>query len=62
MNEKEQKILKLYTSKTRGKEIAKIMGFKSDKYVKFRKYVVKEKLKNMIANDEHFQNIYQMGN
>lgn len=62
LNEKEQKILKLYTSKTRGKEIAKIMGFKSDKYVKFRKYVVKEKLKNMIANDEHFQNIYQMGN
>lgn len=62
LNDKEQEILKLYTSKTRGKEIAKIMGFKSDKYVKFRKYVVKEKLKNMIAGDEQFRNIYQLGN
>jgi RNA polymerase sigma factor (sigma-70 family) len=51
----EQKVLSLYISKTPAKEIARIMGFKSDKYAKFRKYLCKEKLKNMITGDEEFQ-------
>jgi RNA polymerase sigma factor (sigma-70 family) len=51
----EQKVLSLYMSKTPAKEIARIMGFKSDKYAKFRKYLCKEKLKNMITGDEQFQ-------
>jgi RNA polymerase sigma factor (sigma-70 family) len=60
LNNSEQKILNLYMNKTHGKEIAKIMGYKSDKYAKYRKYVVKEKLKNMIVNDEQFQNVCSM--
>jgi RNA polymerase sigma factor (sigma-70 family) len=54
----EQKVLSLYMSKIPAKEIAKIMGFKSDKYAKFRKYLCKEKLKNMIVNDEQFPAVY----
>jgi RNA polymerase sigma factor (sigma-70 family) len=54
----EQKVLSLYMSKVPAKEIAKIMGFKSDKYAKFRKYLCKEKLKNMIVNDEEFPAVY----
>jgi RNA polymerase sigma factor (sigma-70 family) len=50
----EQKVLSLYMSKIPAKEIARIMGFKSDKYAKFRKYLCKEKLKNMITSDEQF--------
>jgi RNA polymerase sigma factor (sigma-70 family) len=60
LNNSEQKILNLYMNKTHGKEIAKIMGYKSDKYAKYRKYVVKEKLKNMIINDEQFKEVYRM--
>jgi len=57
----EQKVLKLYISKTSAREIARIMGYKSDKYAKFRKYLCKEKLKNMIINDEEFSKLYQCG-
>jgi len=55
----EQKVLKLYMNKTPAREIAEIMGYKSDKYAKFRKYLCKEKLKNSIMNDPRFQQIYQ---
>jgi RNA polymerase sigma factor (sigma-70 family) len=58
----EQKVLKLYINKTSSKEVARIMGFKSDKYAKFRKYLCKEKLKNMIINDEDYQKIYCTAN
>jgi RNA polymerase sigma factor (sigma-70 family) len=54
----EQKVLKLYIGKTPGKEVAKIMGYKSDKYAKFRKYVCKEKLKNSIINDPLFKALF----
>jgi len=46
-----QKILSLFLSKTPLEEIAQIMGFKSAKYAKTRKYMCKEKLKNRIIND-----------
>lgn len=55
LKQDEQKVLALYMSKTPAKEIARIMGFKSDKYAKFRKYLCKEKLKNLISNDEQFE-------
>lgn len=58
LKEDEKKVLSLYMSKIPAKEIAKIMGFKSDKYAKFRKYLCKEKLRNMIINDEQFPEVY----
>lgn len=50
-----QKILQLFLGKTSLKEIAEIMGFKTEKYAKVRKYMCKEKLKNSIINDPNFK-------
>lgn len=50
-----QKVLRLFMSKTSLKEIADIMGFKTEKYAKTRKFMCKEKLKNMIINDPYFK-------
>jgi RNA polymerase sigma factor (sigma-70 family) len=55
----DQKVLKLFMSKISLKEIAHIMGYKSDKYAKVRKYICKEKLKNSIINDPRYQEIYR---
>jgi RNA polymerase sigma factor (sigma-70 family) len=54
----DQKVLKLHFAKTSSKQAAVIMGFKSDKYAKVRKYICKEKLKNSIINDPLFKTIY----
>jgi RNA polymerase sigma factor (sigma-70 family) len=50
-----QKILKLFMSKVSLREIAEIMGFKTEKYAKTRKFMCKEKLKNSIINDPNFK-------
>lgn len=50
-----QKILQLFLGKTSLREIAEIMGFKTEKYAKVRKYMCKEKLKNSIINDPNFK-------
>jgi RNA polymerase sigma factor (sigma-70 family) len=50
-----QKVLKLFMSKTSLKEIAEIMGFKTEKYAKTRKFMCKEKLKTAIINDPNFK-------
>lgn len=50
-----QKILHLFLGKTSLKEIAEIMGFKTEKYAKTRKFMCKEKLKNSIINDPNFK-------
>lgn len=50
-----QKVLKLFMGKTSLKEIADIMGFKTEKYAKTRKFMCKEKLKNSIINDPFFK-------
>ncbi|MBP6871167.1 MAG: sigma-70 family RNA polymerase sigma factor [Bacteroidales bacterium] len=50
-----QKVLKLFMGKTSLKEIADIMGFKTEKYAKTRKFMCKEKLKEMIINDPYFK-------
>lgn len=49
-----QKVLQLFMSKVSLKEIAEIMGFKTEKYAKTRKFMCKEKLKNSILNDPNF--------
>jgi RNA polymerase sigma factor (sigma-70 family) len=46
-----KKILRLFMNKVPLKEIAEIMGFKTEKYAKTRKFMCKEKLKNAIIND-----------
>jgi RNA polymerase sigma factor (sigma-70 family) len=50
-----QRILQLFLGKTSLKEIAEIMGFKTEKYAKTRKFMCKEKLKNSIINDPNFK-------
>lgn len=50
-----QKVLKLFMGKASLKEIADIMGFKTEKYAKTRKFMCKEKLKEMIINDPYFK-------
>jgi len=50
-----QKILQLFLGRTSLKEIAEIMGFKTEKYAKTRKFMCKEKLKNSIINDPNFK-------
>ena len=46
-----QKVLRLFVKNIPLREIALIMGFKTEKYAKTRKYLCKEELKRRIAND-----------
>ena len=46
-----KKVLRLFMNKVSLREIAEIMGFKTEKYAKTRKFMCKEKLKNSIIND-----------
>ncbi len=49
-----QKLLKLFLRKYPIKEIARIMGHKSEKAAKKKKYICKERLVNSIKNDKRF--------
>lgn len=57
-----QKILQLYFDKVPLKNIAQIMGFKSEKYAKKRKYHCKEYLINSIKQDLEYKNILNNDN
>ena len=46
-----QKLLTLFCNKTSLKEIANIMGFKTEKYAKTRKFMCKNQLRKKIMND-----------
>jgi RNA polymerase sigma factor (sigma-70 family) len=52
-----QKILQLYFDKVPLKSIAQIMGFKSEKYAKKRKFKCKEYLINSVKQDLEFNKI-----
>jgi len=52
-----QKILELYIARIQLKEIANILGYKSDQYVKKRKHQCKEKLVNSIKNDPRYKEL-----
>lgn len=52
-----QKILQLYFDKVPLQNIADLMGFKSEKYAKKRKYSCKEYLIKSIKQDLHYRNI-----
>ena len=52
-----QKILELFLAQIKLKEIARVLGFKSDQYVKKRKHMCKEKLIASIKSDPRFKEI-----
>ncbi len=52
-----KKVLELSLQKISLKEIAEIMGYKSDKYAKKRKYQCKEKLIQKIKSDPKFKEL-----
>jgi len=54
-----QKLLQLFFEKVPLREIAKVMGYKSDKYAKKRKYKCKELLISRIKQDAEFKKILE---
>jgi len=54
-----QKLLQLFFEKVSLKEIAKIMGYKSEKYAKKRKFKCKELLVSRIKQDAEFKKILE---
>ncbi len=54
-----QKILQLFFEKVPVKQIAQMMGFKSEKYVKTRKYKCKELLIERIKQDIHYKKTFE---
>jgi RNA polymerase sigma factor (sigma-70 family) len=52
-----QKVLELFLAGIPLKEIANILGFKSEQYAKKRKYQCKEKLVNSIKSDPEYKKI-----
>ncbi|HNX43602.1 MAG TPA: sigma-70 family RNA polymerase sigma factor [Bacteroidales bacterium] len=58
LNEDCQKILRLFMKDVSLREIGNIMGFKTEKYAKTRKYMCKEELKKRIANDPRCQKFF----
>ncbi len=51
-----QKILEMFLARVSLREIARILGLKSEQYVKKRKHICKEKLVDSIKNDMKFEN------
>ncbi len=56
-----QKLLQLFFEKVPLKEIARIMGYKSEKYAKKRKFKCKELLISRIKQDTEFKKILEDG-
>lgn len=54
-----QKLLQLFFEKVSLKEIAKVMGYKSEKYAKKRKFKCKELLVSRIKQDAEFKKILE---
>ena len=54
-----RKILNMYFKQVPLKKIAKKMGYKSEPYVKKRKYLCKEKLVKLIRNDKRFDDYHE---
>ncbi|MDP4289488.1 MAG: sigma-70 family RNA polymerase sigma factor [Bacteroidota bacterium] len=53
-----QKVLQLFLRKISLREISSIMGYKTEKYAKTRKFKCKEELKSRIINDPNYLKIY----
>ncbi len=59
LNEDCQKVLQLYLKKVSLKEIAEIMGYKSEIYAKKRKFQCKEYLVNSIKQDLEYKKYFE---
>jgi RNA polymerase sigma factor (sigma-70 family) len=57
-----QKLLRLFTKNIPLREIASMLGYKTEKYAKTRKYLCKEELKKRIASDPRSQKIIKNDN
>jgi len=57
-----QKLLRLFIKNIPLREIASILGYKTEKYAKTRKYLCKEELKKRIASDPRSQKIINNDN
>ena len=57
-----QKLLRLFIKNIPLREIASILGYKTEKYAKTRKYLCKEELKKRIASDPRSQKIIKYDN
>lgn len=57
-----QKVLKLFIKNIPLREIAGIMGFKTENYAKTRKYLCKQELKRRIADDPRSQKFFKNDN
>jgi RNA polymerase sigma factor (sigma-70 family) len=57
-----QKLLRLFIKNIPLREIASILGYKTEKYAKTRKYLCKEELKKRIASDPRSQKIIKNDN
>ena len=53
-----QKVIQLFLKKISLREIANIMGYKTEKYAKTRKFDCKEELKTRILNDPTYLKLY----
>ena len=53
-----QKVIQLFLKKISLREIANIMGYKTEKYAKKRKFDCKEELKTRILNDPNYLKLY----
>lgn len=58
MGEDCQKILRLFMKNVPLREIANLMGFKTEKYAKTRKYMCKEELKKRVLSDPRCNKFY----
>jgi len=57
-----QKVLRLFIKNIPLREIATMLGFKTENYAKTRKYLCKEELKRRIANDPRSLKFYKNDN
>jgi RNA polymerase sigma factor (sigma-70 family) len=53
-----QNLLSLFLKKNSIREIADMMGYKTEKYAKVKKYRCKEELKRRITNDPNYKNLF----
>lgn len=53
-----QNLLKLFIKKASIREIADIMGYKTEKYTKVKKYRCKEELKRRVNNDPNYKILF----
>jgi RNA polymerase sigma factor (sigma-70 family) len=53
-----QNLLRLFLKKISLKEIAEIVGYKTEKYTKVKKFRCKEELKRRIINDPDYKNFF----